>query len=176
MLDLTIPTTNKRAFQHRFLGIYGPWDPGGSLPYEHSFWSQIAALCNSASFSWSLYGDFNTTLSGKETTSHHPGVALARAQYSQFLHHADGVDLWQSQPQSVASPQLYTCKTQHPLQQRLHAYSIIDRVAASHTGILAGEIAVHPSFIPCTDHQPIFSHLVLDSLSPFCCRPPPYLS
>jgi hypothetical protein len=162
-LDLTIPTVNNKAFQHRLLGIYGPWDPGGFPNNEYSFWSQIATLCNAASFSWSLYGDFNATLSGLETTSTSPSVINARAQYSQFLHLTNAVDLWQSQPQSIASPHLFSCKTQHSTDHHLHTYSLIDRVAASRTGILAGEIAVHPSFIPCTDHRPIFSRLVLDS-------------
>lgn len=44
-----------------------------------------------------------------------------------------------------------------------HTYSIIDCTAASCTGTLAGEIAIMSNFIPCTDHHPVFSRLILTS-------------
>ena len=40
-------------------------------------------------------------------------------------------------------------------------FSIIDHVAASHTGTLTAEIMLSPHFIPCTDHHPVFSRIIL---------------
>ena len=162
-LDLTIPTVHNRAFQHRLIGIYAPWDPGGSFHDDRSFWFQIAQLCHSAPFSWSLYGDFNATLSATETTSTSNTPSTSRAHYSQFLRLTDAVDLWQSQPQTFASSVVHTCRSPNPISPSVSSYSIIDRVAASRLGVLAGEIAVHPAFVPCTDHKPVFSRLILNS-------------
>jgi hypothetical protein len=170
-LDLTIPTVNNRAFQHRFIGIYAPWDPGGNFTQDHSFWLEITRLCNADPFSWSLYGDFNATLSASETSNNNATPSISRAHYLQFLHLTDAVDLWQSQPQTFASATLHTCRSPNPATPEQCSYSIIDRVAASRTGILAGEIAVHPTFVPCTDHKPIFSRLVFDSPSSNADRP-----
>ncbi|KIM42929.1 hypothetical protein M413DRAFT_26890 [Hebeloma cylindrosporum] len=34
-LDLLIPTTNHKAFSHRLIGVYAPWNPGGTEDDEH---------------------------------------------------------------------------------------------------------------------------------------------
>jgi hypothetical protein len=160
VLDLIIPTTHNVAFPHRFIGIYAPWDPGGSDNDEHLFWPEITRLCSEAKFSWSMSGDFNATLSHLESTSNNPSISSAHLQYSQFLQLTDAVDVWSSQPNTTASSSFYTCKTQLTALSQ-PTFSIIDRVAASHTGTLAAEIALSPHFIPCTDHRPIFSCIVL---------------
>ena len=110
-LDLTIPTANHKAFIHHLIGIYAPWDPGGTKDNEHLFWSEIANLCHSAKFSWSVCGDLNAMLSIMESTTGHPTISPACIQYSQFLHFTDGIDLWQSQPDLAASSSFYSCRT-----------------------------------------------------------------
>ena len=163
-LDLLIPTTDAVAFSHRFIGIYAPWNPGGTEDDEHLCWPEITALCSGANFSWSMAGDFNATLSHLESTSTNSSISPARLQYSQFLQATDAVDVWQSQPNTTASPSFFTCKTQLTTVSE-PTFSIIDRVAASRTGTLAAEIALTPHFIPCTDHRPIFSRIILSSPS-----------
>jgi len=159
-LDLTIPTTNNVAFPHRFIGVYAPWNPGGTDEDEHLFWPEITCLCSEAKFSWSLSGDFNATLSHSESTSTNFSISPARLQYSQFLQLTDAVDVWSSQPNTTASSTFYTCRSQLTALSK-PTFSIIDRAAASRTGTLATEIALGPHFIPCTDHRPIFSHIIL---------------
>jgi hypothetical protein len=159
-LDLTIPTTNNVAFPHRFIGVYAPWNPGGTDNDEHLFWPEITRLCSEAKFSWSLSGDFNATLSHLESTSTNFSISPAQLQYSQFLQLTDAVDVWNSQPNTIASSSFYTCRSQLTALSE-PTFSIIDRVAASRIGTLTAEIAISPHFIPCTDHRPIFSRIVL---------------
>jgi len=159
-LDLTIPTTNNVAFPHRFIGVYAPWNPGGTDDDEHLFWPEITRLCSEAKFSWSMSGDFNATLSHFESTSTNLSISPARLQYSQFLQLTDAVDVWHSQPNTIASSSFYTCRSQLTALSE-PTFSIIDRVAASRTSTITAKIALSPHFIPCTDHRPVFSRLVL---------------
>ena len=159
-LDLTIPTTNNVAFPHRFIGVYAPWNPGGTDDEEHLFWPEITRLCSDAKYSWSLSGDFNATLSHFESTSTNFSISPARLQYSQFLQLTDAVDVWHSQPNTIASSSFYTCRSQLTALSE-PTFSIIDRVAALRAGTLTAEIALSPHFIPCTDHRPVFSRIVL---------------
>jgi len=159
-LDLTIPTTNNIAFPHRFIGVYAPWNPGGTDEDEHLFWPEITRLCSEAKFSWSLSGDFNATLSHSESTSTNFSISPARLQYSQFLQLTDAVDVWSSQPNTTASSSFYTCRSQLTALSE-PTFSIIDHVATSRTGTLTAEIALSPHFIPCTDHRPVFSRIIL---------------
>jgi len=164
VLDLTILTTNAVAFPHHFLGIYAPWNPGGTEDDVHLFWPEITTLCSAAKFSWSMAGDFNATLLHLESTSSNISISLSQLKYSHFLQAADGVDVWQSQPNTTASPSFFTCKSQLTTVSE-PVFSIIDRVAASRTGTLAAEIALVLHFIPCTDHCPVFSQIILASPS-----------
>ena len=163
-LDPVIPTTNAAAFSHRFIGIYAPWNPGGTEDDEHLFWPEITTLASSAKFSWSMAGDFNATLSHLESTSTNFSISPARLKYSQFLQDTDAVDVWQCQPNTAASPSFFTCKSQLTTVSE-PTFSIIDRVAASCTGTLTAEISLIPHFVPCTDHRPIFSRIILSSPS-----------
>jgi len=150
-LDLMIPTTNAVAFPHCFIGVYAPWNPGGTEEGQHLFWPEITQLCSDAKFSWSMAGDFNATLSHSESTSTNLTISPARLQYSQFLQLTDAVDVWQSQPDSIASSSFYTCRSQlTDLSEP--TFSLIDHVATSRTGTVRAEIALNPHFIPCTDH------------------------
>jgi len=164
VLDLSIPTTNAVAFPHRFIGVYAPWNPGGTEDDEHLFWPEITTLCSTAKFFWSMAGDFNATLSHLESTSTNLSLSPARLRYSQFLQLTDAVDVWQSQPDTTASSSFFTCKSQLTTTSE-PTFSIIDRVAVSRTGTLTAEIALTPHFIPCTDHHPIFSRVILSSPS-----------
>ncbi len=160
MLDLSIPTTNNVAFPHRFIGVYAPWDPGGTDDDQHLFWPEITRLCFGAKYSWSMSGDCNATLSHSESTSANLSISSARLQYSQFLQLTDAVDIWSSQPNTIASPSFYTCRSQLTALSQ-PTFSIIDHVAALCKGTLTAEIALSPHFIPCTDHRPVFSRIVL---------------
>jgi hypothetical protein len=162
-LDLTIPTDLKRGFRHRLVGIYAPWNPGGTAEDENVFWPEVAHLCNSSSFSWSIHGDFNATLLATESTSAALDISPSRLAYSHFLASSDGIDLWQTQPDNDVTSQ-YTYCTRRTSATLDHTYSIIDRSAVSRAGILAGSISVLAHFVPSTDHRPIISHVTL--LSP----------
>ncbi|KAF5376641.1 hypothetical protein D9615_007876 [Tricholomella constricta] len=162
-LDLTIPTTNNRGFNHRLIGIYAPWDPGTE---PHEFWPEIADLCNTSPYSWSLHGDFNAILSYSESSASTHRISNSRVAYNSFLRATSGVDLWAQIPDRNAQ-QTFTYKGHNsnpdsPDADTPHIRSIIDRSAASSHGIVSGSISVLPNFIPSTDHLPTLSHLVLN--------------
>ncbi|KAJ7174786.1 hypothetical protein C8R46DRAFT_1252861 [Mycena filopes] len=155
-LDVVIPTSNGAGFCHRLIGIYAPWNPGEELDADSvNFWSEVTDLCKSASFSWSVAGDCNATTSAAESTAATYQLTPARRQYLQFLHNAEGKDLWMDQPDRNAL-QTFTCKG--PFGQ-----TIIDRVAHSTRGVLGGSISVDKTFIPATDHRPIIASIALSS-------------
>ena len=162
-LDLTIPTDRNRGFRHRLIGIYAPWNPGGTLEDESSFWPEITCLCNLSSYSWSLHGDFNATLLGSESSSTSLDISPSRLAYSLFLTLTDAIDLWRSQPTTDVTRQ-YTHRSQHTSLNQVPTYSIIDRSAVSRVGTLTGSISLLPNFIPSTDHKPIDTRISL--LSP----------
>ncbi|KJA15684.1 hypothetical protein HYPSUDRAFT_58684 [Hypholoma sublateritium FD-334 SS-4] len=92
-LDLTVSTEDNRGFNHRLIGIYSPWIPGGSVDDEQPFWPEITSLCHTAKFSWSVYGDFNATLLTSESSSTSPGIFRSRIAYTHFLESTDGPDV-----------------------------------------------------------------------------------
>ena len=152
-LDLTIPTDHNRGFRHRLIGIYAPWNPGGTLEDESAFWPEITCLCDQSSFSWSLHGDFNSTLLASESSSASLDISPSRLAYSLFLTSTDAIDLWRSQPVADVTHQ-YTHRSQWNSPTQPPSYSIIDRSAVSRVGTLAGTISILPNFIPSTDHRP----------------------
>ena len=162
-LDLTIPTNHNRGFRHRLIGVYAPWNPGGTLEDESSFWPEITTLCNQSSFSWSLHGDFNATLLGSESSSTSLNISPSRLAYSLFLSSTDAIDLWRSQPAADVTHQ-YTHRSQRNSLTQIPTYSLIDRSAVSRVGTLAGSITILPNFIPSTDHRPTDTRITL--LSP----------
>ncbi|KAF5385930.1 hypothetical protein D9615_002408 [Tricholomella constricta] len=159
-LDVIIPTANNRGFPHRIVGIYAPWDPGVD-PDASNFWPSIADICNSSPFSWSLHGDFNATLSFDESSASSRHVSPSRAAYSSFLNNTGGMDLWRTIPDRRAATH-YTFQGPTSTESQV-TKSIIDRSASSRRGVLSGTIDILKHFIPCTDHLPIVSHLVLSS-------------
>jgi outer membrane murein-binding lipoprotein Lpp len=160
-LDLTIPTTNNLGFNHRLVGVYAPWNPGGTEDDEHAFWPEITMLCNSAKFSWSLHGDLNATLLASESSSDTHDISPSRLAYTHFLQNTDAIDLWRSQPENDISHN-YTHRTRGSLANSTSiTCSIIDRSAVSRIGTLAGTISTFSHFIPCTDHRPIDTRITL---------------
>ena len=91
-LDLVIGTKAGKGFVHRFVGVYAPWNPGADSD-DKSFWCEVAKICNSAAFSWSLAGDLNATVSATERAS---GGIDAKKHFLHFLDKTKGVDLWAS--------------------------------------------------------------------------------
>jgi len=163
VLDLVIPTTNQQGYKHRFVGLYAPWNPTLIGEGEGSFWPEITNICLSAPFSSSIIGDFNATLLSTETTSPNlsPSSSTARQAYSTFLSHTNALDLWLIQPQTNPV-HCYTYKTNQSLSPSSTPHSsIIDRMAVSRHGIISGSTGVLTDFIPCTDHRPISTQLVL---------------
>ncbi|PPQ73488.1 hypothetical protein CVT24_007817 [Panaeolus cyanescens] len=157
-LDLFIPTTSSRGFRHRFIGAYAPWDVTENEEGNHLFWPKISDIVSNSRHSWSLIGDFNATLTPSETTSRtSSSTALAaRNAYSAFLQHSMAADTWQSQDPDAHHHFTYKSYTgSNP------TCSIIDRVATSRIGILSSSVGILSEFIPCTDHRPICSQLVL---------------
>ncbi|KAF5310189.1 hypothetical protein D9619_010594 [Psilocybe cf. subviscida] len=145
--------------------MYAPWDVSLSEDDQNAFWPEVTNLCTSAPFSWSLLGDLNVTLSATETTASMrtaPTSAAARQAYSMFLQHTDAIDLWRLQPDvHTASSFTYSNKFCSPEGTETKHYSIIDRGAVSRTGIVSAGIEVLLDFVPCTDHRPIISQIVL---------------
>ena len=159
-LDLTIPTDHNRGFRHRLIGVYAPWNPGGTLDDENSFWPEITCLCNLSSYSWSLHGDFNATLLASESSSTSLDISASRLAYSHFLTSTDAVDLWRTQPSCDVTRQ-HTHSTHRTSLNQVPTQSIIDRSAVSRVGTLAGSISILPNFIPSTDHKPIDTRTTL---------------
>ena len=164
VLDLTIPTSENLGFHHRLIGVYAPWNPGGSLEDENLFWPEVTEICSQAKFSWPLHGDLKATLLASESSSVSLDVPTPRLAYTHFLNFICGVDLWQTQP-SCDVACYYTHSSWRTSTASTPTFSIIDRSAVSRVGILAGSISVLPDFIPCTDHRPIDSRLALLSTS-----------
>ncbi|KAL7277685.1 hypothetical protein ACG7TL_008617 [Trametes sanguinea] len=156
-LDIIIATNNGRGYVHRFIGIYAPWDPGVCGDDAHAFWLYVASLCEAAPHSWTVMGDFNTTLLASESLSPTTHDNHNRSAYSAFLSRTGGIDLWLAQNDSDARVH-YTCKS----PTRHAGLSVIDRVAVSRIGITAGTCTTLPDFIPATDHRPVLASVALN--------------
>lgn len=167
-LDLCIPTDHHLGFRHRLIGVYAPWNPGGTLDYENFFWPELTELCNLANHSWSVHGDLNATLHASESSSFSLTVPPSRLAYTNFLTSTNGLDLWrtQSDGNTDSSHQQFTFSARPTSTNPTPARSLIDRSAVSRTGTLAGSISILPNFIPCTDHKPIDTRITLLSPSP----------
>lgn len=162
VLDLVIPTVTGRGFIHRLVGVYAPWNPGGtSQDQQNSFWPSVLELCRNARFSWSLIGDLNVCLTTDETTSLAFPYNHSRSLYLNFLHSSMAIDVWRSQPDTVASQHFYTCKTRTRYPNSDVTHMIIDRAACSRTGTTSASLSILSDFIPATDHRPILLHATL---------------
>ncbi|KAG6822432.1 hypothetical protein H0H92_013905, partial [Tricholoma furcatifolium] len=159
-VDVVIPTTEQTGFVHRIIGVYAPWDPGEN---PGQFWSSIADVCRSSSHSWSVHGDFNVSLTSIESISAPSHGHSPRDAYRTFLANTYAVDLWSLIPDRHYETH-YTFRTlaaNNNPESAFRARAIIDRVATSRVGIVSGDIATLDTFIPCTDHRPIISNIVL---------------
>ncbi|KAF5312013.1 hypothetical protein D9619_003843 [Psilocybe cf. subviscida] len=155
-VDIVVTTEQGKGFLHRFIGAYAPWNPG-TPGNENTFWKEIAIICNSSPFSWSLAGDLNATVSNTERAS---GGADARSQFLRFLEITEGRDLWSDRPERNRARD-WTCRA-HNAQG--DTGNIIDRVVVSKIGIKDSEIAVADKsfdFVPMTDHRAVIATLIL---------------
>ncbi|KAG7087182.1 hypothetical protein E1B28_013162 [Marasmius oreades] len=152
--DLHLPASNGLSVQHRVLSIYAPWDPGGDdIPL---FWHDLGDICSAAPRGhWSMYGDYNATLSSCEYISMRPHRPLNTEAYSNFLLRCGGTDLWSQLTNRDASTH-YTYKG--PFGQ-----TIIDRVACSSQSMLESHISVYRKFFGSTDHRALFARVFLSS-------------
>lgn len=153
--DIIIPTTTGTGFTHRCVAVYAPWDPGTDGADAQSFWSHISTLCRSAAHSWTIIGDFNLTMAPQEATGNRSWALPSRIAYTAMLQEADGFDLWYSQGDASAAHS-YTCR-----DYGSHSQSVIDRAALSRVGTITADITVLQSYIPGTDHRPIFIKVIL---------------
>ncbi|GJE96477.1 hypothetical protein PsYK624_126740 [Phanerochaete sordida] len=152
-VDIVIGTEGGRGFIHRFIGIYAPWDPGTQLALLSEFWTLVSAVCRDAPHSWTLMGDYNTTLSPSESLAQADRYSASRDGYTSLLRTTDGFDIWQTQHDADARTS-YTCKAGS-------GQSVIDRVSASRRGTVTAFACVLHNFIPATDHRPVLATIVL---------------
>ena len=98
-----------------------------------------------------------------ESSSTAPQIDNSHQAYSAFLQQTNGLDLWRSQPDySLQNSFTYQARQCRPGQQTpLLIQSTIDCIATSQHGILFAHIHVLSNFIPCTDHRPILSSIIL---------------
>ena len=153
VLDLVIPTVTGQGFSHRLIGVYAPWNPGGiTQDHQNSFWPNVLELCRNAPFSCSLIGDLNVCLMTDETTSRVFPYTHSRPLYLNFLNSSMAIDVWRSQPDTVASQHFYTCKTRTRYPDSDVTHMIIDQAACSRTGTTSASLSILSNFIPATDH------------------------
>lgn len=120
-LDLSMPTTNHRAFSHRLIGIYVPWDPGGTK----SFLALNRSALPRNYILRDLSGDFNASLSAFSLSN---TASLSQLLYSQFRHDTKTVDLWRTQqPLVVMHEWRPIADVTSTLSNR--SFNILDRVA-----------------------------------------------
>ncbi|GBE82235.1 hypothetical protein SCP_0406180 [Sparassis crispa] len=153
ILDIVIPTSTGCGFPYRLIGLYAPWDPGEDEQQLTLFWSTITNVCREARFSWCILGDCNASLSVTETSSATPSLSPSRLHYTAFLHNTHALDFWLLRGDADVRS-MYTFRNHF-------GQSIIDRVAHSQQGLLAGTIAIDDIFIPATDHRAIFADITL---------------
>src|SRR5882762_492695 len=150
-IDLVLGTSIGRGFIHRFIGTYAPWNPGGT---DNDFWTQITQICQQSSYSWTLAGDVNATVSTLERPA---GGLDARRQYLKFLRLSNGLDVWTMNPDRTCDHD-WTCRA----RGSTGGGNVIDRIVASHTGFSDAEISVadrSSDYIPMTDHRAVIGFL-----------------
>ncbi|PBK64843.1 hypothetical protein ARMSODRAFT_1053492 [Armillaria solidipes] len=153
-VDIVIPSDSGRGFPHRLVGVYTPYDPGGTLnPHDtlHDFRDCVHDICVTAQHSWQVIGDFNATLTSSEVMGDATSDNHAHAVYRRFLQRCHGIDTWEIQNDNNAR---HVCT--------YNAYngfcrSIIDRCAHSSHGIDLSVISVPRCFMLGTDHRLISS-------------------
>ncbi|KAK1216050.1 hypothetical protein PQX77_021327 [Marasmius sp. AFHP31] len=170
LVDAVIPTANGHGFPHRVIGLYAPFDPGPNNSYLSTFWDHISSLCEGASYSWSIIGDINATLSPDESSGSTDRNNPNQMFLNRFLERVQGIDIWTRQG-DADTRYVSTCSTHS-------GCSIIDRAIHSSVGILESSITVPKVFIPATSHKPILSSLILTSPASFSSTTidPPLLS
>lgn len=159
-LDLVLTAADGRAFNHRMIGAYAPWNPGVPELNSH-FWPDITEFCASSNVPWTLAGDLNATISHGERAS---GGQENRTLYLRFLQSANGHDLWSRIPDRNRQEH-WTCRANYQATEG----NIIDRVATSNDSLVDGTISVAKSFndfIPNTDHRAVVADITLHCRRP----------
>ncbi|KAG6809707.1 hypothetical protein H0H92_015059 [Tricholoma furcatifolium] len=101
-----------------------------------------------------------TSARHRRTPAH--GISPQEA-YRTFLSNTYAIDLWSLIPDHHYETH-YTFSTlaaDNDSEPTFRAHAIIDRVPTSRVGIISGDIATLDFFVPCTDHHPIVSNIVL---------------
>lgn len=158
-LDLVLGTKKGRGFVHRFVGTYAPWNPGTDIN-ETSFWSELAKICNTAVFSWSVAGDLNASVSNTERAS---GGNDARRHFLHFLNKTKGIDLWLDLKPQRSRLHDWTCRAHN---NNSSSGNIIDRVVISLNCTIDADILVADKaydFVQMTDHRAVISTLSMRS-------------
>ena len=162
-VDITLPTSSGKAYIHRLIGVYAPYDPGGNdeVDYVQSYWDSITGLCLTAPYSWEVLGDCNASLAPSESTGTWVQLCRAGRAISSFLSSTNGTDVWSLQGDNDAriNPTFKSYAT--------GSQKILDRCLLSSIGILSPSIAAPKFFVPGTDHKWITSS--------FVSSPPPVL-
>ena len=149
---------------HCFIGLYAPWDPGIDNISLTEFWQSVCDLIQQAR-SWTIIGDFNTTVSAAESSNPTAYTSTNSHAFQAFQSTIDGLDTWSLSPECHYLMD-YTC----------HAgsgHSLINWVLFSHSGVLHGEIALAPYYVGATDHRPIEACIFLGSSPELSCSPMP---
>jgi hypothetical protein len=154
-VDLALLTLDGRAFTHRVIGAYAPWNPGG-LNNEGLFWPALTDFCVNTTTSWSLAGDLNATVASFERKS---GGQEARKLYLAFLEATGSHDLW-SRNEDRNRLKDWTVRAR---SEGATSGNIIDRVVSSSDTLIDAEICVadrRDDFIQGSDHRPIIATMV----------------
>jgi hypothetical protein len=153
-VDVILPTSDGKCFQHRLIAAYAPWNPGAAGGDTNDFWTDMTSLCRSTTTSWSLAGDLNATIAPFERLN---GGVEARRQYLQFLRSINGHDLWSNNPDRTRVND-WTCRSSQAGQG-----NIIDRVVTSTSTLTDAEISVtdrSSDWVPKTDHRGILARIM----------------
>lgn len=153
--DVVLLTLDGRAFTHRVIGAYAPWNPGGPNN-ESLFWPALTTFCSKTTTSWSLAGELNATVAPFERRS---GGQDARQIFLDFLDATNGQDLW-SKNEDRDGLKDWTVQAR---SEGASSGNIIDRVVSSSDKLVDAEIGVadrREDFIQGSDHQPIFATMV----------------
>jgi hypothetical protein len=150
-IDIILGTSNGWGFIHCFIGTYALWNPCGT---DNEFWSEITSICRQSTYSWTLAGDMNATVS---TFKCHSGRQDARRHYLRFLNQLDGQDLWMLNPDRTCDHDWTCCA-----RGATDGGNIIDQIVLSNKGFSDGEIRVadrSTDYVPMTDHQAVIGYI-----------------
>ncbi|KAF8227120.1 hypothetical protein L208DRAFT_1298367 [Tricholoma matsutake] len=155
-VDVIVPSlssTSSSSIYHVFL-VYAPCDPGAD-DLSHNFWPCLMDVVQGLKMSWSLFGDFNTTVSASEHASDN---ALTWCTFDKFLRRTCGTDLWQQCPDHNQFID-WTCHGWHLTD----GGNIIDHVVVLSCNLLDSKISTDPAWIPGSDHRAVKAKIVLKS-------------